>query len=86
MPSRSTCIRWAPRRRLTDTIDGVSARETVLTAPAPAWLERRELLTFASPVNEERRMNQLIARGADGLITDRLDVMQLLGGGGAPPR
>jgi glycerophosphoryl diester phosphodiesterase len=31
-------------------------------------------------------MNQLVARGVDGLITDRFDVMQLLGQGGEPAR
>ena len=41
-------------------------------------------LTFAWPVNDERRMNQLVARGIDGLITDRFDVMRLLGEGGGP--
>jgi hypothetical protein len=29
-------------------------------------------------------MNQLVAQGIDGLITDRFDVMQLLGEGGRP--
>jgi hypothetical protein len=32
-------------------------------------------------VNDESRMNQLVARGIDGVITDRLDIMQLLGKG-----
>jgi glycerophosphoryl diester phosphodiesterase len=65
-------------------ISGVSVEESLLSAPAQAWLQRRGLLTFAWPVNDERRMNELVARGIDGLITDRLDVMRLLGEGGAP--
>jgi hypothetical protein len=71
-------------RELLAVIDGVSIRESVLSAPAQAWLQRRGLLTFAWPVNGERRMNELIARGIDGLITDRFDVMELLGDGGKP--
>ena len=62
-------------------IDGVSIRESLLSARAQAWLRQRRLLVFAWPVNEERRMNELVARGIDGLITDRFDVMQLLGEG-----
>ena len=37
--------------------------------------------TFAWVVNDETRMNQLVARGIDGIITDRLDIMRLLGTG-----
>jgi hypothetical protein len=62
-------------------IDGVSVRDNVLTPAAQAWFEQRGLLTFAWVVNDERRMNQLVAEGIDGLITDRLDIMQLLGQG-----
>ena len=60
-------------------IDGVSVRETLLSANVQAWLESRSLTTFAWTVNDERRLNQLLARGADGIITDRLDFMRLLG-------
>jgi glycerophosphoryl diester phosphodiesterase len=60
-------------------LDGVSVRETLLTAGAQAWLERRRLRVFAWTVNDEARLNQLIRRGADGIITDRLDIMRLLG-------
>jgi glycerophosphoryl diester phosphodiesterase len=62
-------------------IDGVSIRENLLSAASQSWLERRRLVIFAWTVNDERRMNELVARGIDGLITDRLDMMQLLGEG-----
>jgi glycerophosphoryl diester phosphodiesterase len=61
------------------TIDGVSVRETLLTAGTLAWLKSRGLLTFAWTVNDEHRMNELIREGIDGLITERLDIMRLLG-------
>ncbi|MEA2142839.1 MAG: Glycerophosphoryl diester phosphodiesterase family, partial [Solirubrobacteraceae bacterium] len=64
-----------------DTIDGVSVRESLLSASSQSWLQRRGLLTFAWTVNDERRMNELVARGLDGLITERLDMMALLGEG-----
>lgn len=62
-------------------IDGVSIRENLLSAASQSWLQRRRLMIFAWTVNDERRMNELVARGIDGLITDRLDMMQLLGEG-----
>lgn len=67
--------------RLLAMIDGVSVRESLLSASAQAWFERRGLLTFAWVVNDEARMNQLVTRGIDGIITDRLDIMRLLGRG-----
>lgn len=73
-------------RELVRTIDGVSVRDSLLSAPIFAWLKRRGLLTFAWTVNDERRMNELVAWGVDGLITERLDVMRLLGEGREPAR
>jgi glycerophosphoryl diester phosphodiesterase len=68
-------------RQALEMIDGVSVRESLLSASAQSWLQRRGLLTFAWTVNDERRMNELVARGVDGLITERLDMMALLGEG-----
>ncbi len=62
-------------------IAGVSVRERVLTPAALAWLRARRLLVFAWTVNDERRLNALVAAGVDGLITERLDIMRLLGTG-----
>ena len=67
--------------QLLAVIDGVSVRESLLSASAQAWFERRGLQTFAWVVNDETRMNQLVARGIDGIVTDRLDIMRLLGKG-----
>jgi glycerophosphoryl diester phosphodiesterase len=60
-------------------IDGVSVRDRLLSPPEQAWLRSRGLKTFAWTINDERRMNELVAGGVDGLITDRLDIMALLG-------
>ena len=65
---------------LVSQLDGVSVRESALTSEALAWLEGRGLMTFAWTVNDAERMNELVAAGLDGLITDRLDLMELLGG------
>jgi glycerophosphoryl diester phosphodiesterase len=66
-------------------IDGVSVRESLLTPEALAWLQRRQLYVYAWTVNDERRMNQLVAARIDGLITERLDIMRLLGTGKVTP-
>ena len=66
-------------RELVAQIDGVSVRDRLLSPPEHAWLRSRGLKTFAWTINDEQRMNELVARGLDGLITDRLDIMALLG-------
>lgn len=66
-------------RALREAIDGVSVRDRLLTEPEHRWLEDQGLKTFAWTVNDEERMNELTERGIDGLITDRLDIMALLG-------
>ena len=67
--------------QLQAAIDGVSVRDSLLTPAAHAWFKQRGLLTFSWVVNDEQRMNQLVAADIDGLITDRLDIMGLLGRG-----
>lgn len=64
-------------------IDGVSIRDGVLSGRVLAWLKRERLQTFVWTVNDERRMNQLVRAGVNGLITERLDIMRLLGTGRA---
>jgi glycerophosphoryl diester phosphodiesterase len=95
MPSIQRLLLISTARELADlrrdrqalaVIDGVSVRETLLSAASQTWLRRRRLLIFAWTVNDERRMNELIARGLDGLITERLDMMALLGTGTEPTR
>ncbi|HET8952600.1 MAG TPA: glycerophosphodiester phosphodiesterase [Solirubrobacteraceae bacterium] len=64
---------------LQQVIDGVSVRDSLLTRAEQAGFERRGLLTFAWTVNDERRVADLVAQGVDGIITERLDLMRLLG-------
>ena len=65
--------------RLLADANGVSVRESLLTRGLLTWLQRRRLTTFAWTVDDEARLNQLVARGVDGVITNRLDIMRLLG-------
>jgi glycerophosphoryl diester phosphodiesterase len=62
-------------------IDGVSVRDSLLSPELMSWAKRRKLLVFSWVVNGEARMNALVKAGVDGLISERLDMLQLLGQG-----
>ena len=61
-------------------IDGVTIRESALDDKRARWLEERRLLVVAWTVNDAERMNELVHLGVDGLTTDNLAIMELLGG------
>lgn len=61
--------------------DEHEVRPSRATALETVGLVAASLMSAAWTLNDERRMNELVARGIDGLITERLDVMQLLGEG-----
>jgi hypothetical protein len=63
-------------------IDGVSVRDRFVSPGLLAWCRGHGLATYVWTVNDERRMNLLVEHGVTGLITDRLDIMRLLGNGG----
>ena len=71
---------------LREALDGVSVRERLLTPAEHRRLEDEGLETYAWTVNDDERMNELVEGGLDGLITDRLDIMSLLGDGGQVAR
>jgi hypothetical protein len=60
-------------------VDGVSIRHTLIDEELAAWLEERELLTLAWTVNRLERVNELVRLGVDGVTTDNLAILQLLG-------
>jgi glycerophosphoryl diester phosphodiesterase len=62
-------------------IDGVSVRDNLLSAGLMTWLKQRRLAVFAWVVDDEARMNTLVNAHVDGLITGRLDMLQLLSQG-----
>jgi len=76
-PSQLTELRTDAQLRA--AIDGVSVRNRLASLPLLAWLDQQGLTTFVWTVNDESRMNVLLAHGVDGLITDRLDIVRLLG-------
>lgn len=66
--------------RLQQTIDGVTVRESLIDIAMVTWLSERRLDLFAWTVNDIERVNELIRLGVDGITTDNLAILSLLGG------
>jgi glycerophosphoryl diester phosphodiesterase len=60
-------------------IDGVSVRHDLLTGDSMTSLKEKGLIVFAWTVNDPERMNELVEYGVDGITTDNLAILQLLG-------
>ncbi|MFH1559929.1 MAG: glycerophosphodiester phosphodiesterase [Chloroflexota bacterium] len=60
-------------------IDGVSVDHALLSADSVWLLKEKGLIVFAWTVNDPLRMNELVEYGVDGIVTDNLAIMQLLG-------
>lgn len=61
-------------------VDGVTIRDYLIDEERAAWLEERHLLTVAWTVNDLARVNELVELGVDGITTDNLAIVGLLGG------
>ena len=61
-------------------VDGVTIRQHLIDEERADWLEERNLLTVAWTVNELARVNELVELGVDGITTDNLAIIKLLGG------
>jgi hypothetical protein len=61
-------------------VDGVSIEAELLTEDAIAALKARDLTILAWVVNTIPRVNELVDAGVDGIITDNLAILRLLGG------
>ena len=66
---------------LLSLIDGVSVRHTLLDEETVQWLRSNDLTVFAWVVNEIGRVNELVEWGVDGITTDDLAILDLLGNG-----
>jgi hypothetical protein len=65
---------------LASAIDGVSIRESVIDFDRATWLTDNDLLIFTWTVNDIGRVNELIPLGVDGITTENLALMTLMGG------
>jgi glycerophosphoryl diester phosphodiesterase len=69
----------AREEELLRTIDGVTIREGLLDEDTVAWLKSNGLVVYAWVVNGFDRLNELVEWGVDGIVTDNLAILELLG-------
>lgn len=67
---------------LQGVIDGVTIRESVLNYDRALRLQEAELLIYAWTVNDIARVNELVGMRVNGITTDNLALLTLLGDGG----
>lgn len=67
---------------LPSTVHGVSVFAGLLDEETMTELKARDLTVFAWVVNTLPQVNELVAIGVDGIISDNLAILQLLGGPG----
>jgi hypothetical protein len=65
---------------LLELINGITVRHTAIDADSAEWLNDAGLLVFAWTVNDLERVNELIGLGVDGITSDNLALLNLLGG------
>lgn len=61
-------------------LDGVSLRIGLADQETVAWLKEEGLTVFAWVANKLKTVNELVKFGIDGIVTDNLALMELLGG------
>ena len=66
--------------QLVATLDGVTIRQSLVTEESAMRLRELGLLIIAWTVNDLTRVNELVRFGVDGITTDNLAIMRLLGG------
>jgi glycerophosphoryl diester phosphodiesterase len=77
-PEHLAALRGDPS--LVQVIDGIAIRESLLDDATIRWLKERQLLIFAWTISDLARTNELVALGIDGITTDNLAILELLGG------
>jgi glycerophosphoryl diester phosphodiesterase len=61
-------------------IDGIAMREDLADEETVSWFAERDLYVWVWTVNRIERVNELVELGVDGITTDNLAVLELLGG------
>lgn len=80
VPDEATFARLQGDEALQRTIDGVTIRESLVDFEKMTWLDEREIGVFAWTVNDIERVNELVGLRVDGITTDNLAILALLGG------
>lgn len=80
VPDRDAFDRLGERPDLAQQLDGVSMRHTHITDDIMTVLKARNQRMIAWTVNDLARVNALVRLGVDGITSDNLAVLELLGG------
>jgi hypothetical protein len=80
VPDDATFRRLQGDEALQRTIDGITVRESIVDYEMMSWLDAHDIGAFAWTVNDIERVNELIRLGVDGITTDNLAILSLLGG------
>jgi hypothetical protein len=70
----------ATQPQLMDMLDGVSMQHSQINADIMAILKSRDQRIIAWTVNDLTRVNELVRLGVDGITSDNLAILELLGG------
>lgn len=69
---------------LLHVVDGVTIRQDQIDEETAHLMNTNELMIFAWVVNDLGRVNELLELGVDGITSDNLAILQLLGGESEP--
>lgn len=79
VPTRQALERLQNDPALVASLDGVTIHEALLDTATMGWLRARGLRVVAWTVNDIARVNTLVRLGVDGITTDNLAILELLG-------
>jgi len=79
VPDRASLDRLQEDLALVAILDGVTIHHALLDEPTMGWLRARGLRVFVWTVNDVERINELVRLGVDGVTTDNLAILELLG-------
>lgn len=84
VPDRAGLDDLLSNHPLTNLVDGVTIRQNTIDEETAALLNDNDLMIFAWVVNDLVRVNELLVLGVDGITSDNLAILGLLGGEAAP--
>lgn len=80
VPNRDAFDRLVAEHEVAPQLDGVSMQHSQITDEIMATLRARDWRIIAWTVNDLPRVNELVRLGVDGITTDNLAILSLLGG------
>jgi hypothetical protein len=80
VPDRETFDKTMPNHPFAPMLDGVTIQHKAIDASVIAALRANNQRIIAWTVNDLNRVNELVRLGVDGITTDNLAILRLLGG------